>query len=507
MKRVFWVCFGLVLGFGLPLPADVTLPALISSHMVIQRNSPFTVWGWADPGERVTVRADWLAHPLEVETGEDRAWRISLPPPEAGGPYRMVIKGYNSIVLDNILCGEVWLASGQSNMAWSLKKSAGAERELPRARHEEIRLFHVNRSHASVPREDVKGRWQSCEPEAVDNFSAVAYYFARKLHRHLRVPVGIIGAYKGGSPIEAWIAGEALRKGGFMTALEDMWRKWERRAPGDGKRYEKVLKEWREKKAVSATPEKPRMPVSLKNLARPHRRPAALYNAMIAPLRNYGIKGVIWYQGENNVSRPTQYAGLFRALIKSWASGRNRPFLPFYYSQIAPYDYQAENDSASTLRAAQGEALKLPHTGMAVITDLGNLRDIHPVRKREVGERLARLALAGEYGVNNITPRGPRLKSARREGRHVWLSFDVADAGLTKKAGELTGFELAGGDGRFYAAVAEIHGNRVLVHSPFVTEPRRVRFGWHINVIPNLFNGEGLPAYPFFMRLEAGPGK
>ncbi len=487
------------LGF---LAADVTLPSIVGSNMVIQQNSPFVLWGWADPGENVVIRADWLEKPVEVMTGDEKEWRVTLPPPQAGGPYRITIKGYNSIVLDNILCGEVWLASGQSNMAWPMRKTARAAEELPRARHDDIRLFHVNRTYASSPRSDVKARWQLCEPEAVDNFSAVAYYFARMLKEKLKVPVGIISSSKGGSPIEAWISEAVLREGNFTPALDSMWQNWSRRAPEDEKRYQQALKEWREKvKAGEVSLKKPRIPVSVKNLSTKHRRPAALYNAMIAPLENYAIKGVIWYQGESNVPRTEQFAGLFPALIKSWAAQRNRPYLPFYFSQIAPYDYKDENGPASRLREVQAGVLNLPHTGMAVITDVGNLNDIHPIRKKEVGERLALLALAGEYKMDTLKYSGPVLKTARKEGADVLLSFDFASSGLVQKGDRLTGFELAGPDGRFYPAEAKIEGRQIRVYSSAVEEPRQVRFGWHIEVIPNLFNGDDLPAYPFTARV------
>jgi len=481
--------------------ADIRLPSIISSNMVIQQNAKVPIWGWADPGEKIEVDASWLAVNTTVSTNVKGEWMIKLSSPAAGGPYKIIFKAKNTIILDNILSGEVWFASGQSNMAMAVERCDNAENEITSANYPEIRLFHIERSSADEPQYDCKGTWLVATPESVRKFSGAAYFFGRKIHNQLKVPVGLISASKGGSPAESWIAQEVLSDAGFSSIFE-MWKKWETAYPEKEKEYQEVLAAWQTAKEPALTsgkdiPQKPAMPIAVQRIKRPHKRPGNNYNGMVAPVIPYAIKGVIWYQGENNVNRPTQYQKLFQTLINSWRKEWQEGDFPFYFVQIAPYSYKEDLLNPPFLREAQMMALSLPNTGMVVTTDLGNVKDIHPKNKQDVGHRLALWALAKTYGYDDLVYSGPFYKSMKIKDNAIRISFDHTGSGLVCKGNSLTYFQIAGSNKQFVAAEAIIDGATIVVSNDSINNPVAVRFGWSIQSIPNLFNKEGLPAAPF----------
>ncbi len=500
-RKRLTVLFVLTL-FAPRVMADVRLPALISSNMVLQQNTRAPIWGWADAGEKISLRASWLTHRLTTVANSGGEWQVLLPTPAAGGPYKLIITGNNRIVLDNILSGEVWFASGQSNMAMAVEKCRNGEDEITTANYPDIRLFHVARQWAAEPQADCQGYWTGTTPETIRKFSGVAYFFARSLYNAINVPVGIISASKGGSPIESWIAGETLKADPDFEPVFALWKKWEAEYPEANKKYRQARATWeKEKKRALALnrelPESPIRPEAVHQISRPHKRPGHNYNGMVAPIVPFAIKGFIWYQGESNVSRPEQYAKLFQTLITGWRQEWGRQELPFYFVQIAPYRYKEGPLKASHLREAQAQALLLPRTGMVVTTDVGDMEDVHPKNKQVVGQRLAQLALAKTYGFDTLVYSGPVYKSMQIEGSAIRLYFEHTGSGLMSKGSRPVGFEIAGKDKVFVPANAIIDGRAILVSSEEVKHPVAVRFAWCLKGIPDFFNKEGLPAAPF----------
>ncbi len=480
--------------------ADVSLPSIISSNMVLQQNTQAPLWGWADAGEKISISASWLNNNITTVANPQGEWMVKLRTPTAGGPYKIIINGNNSIVLDNILSGEVWFASGQSNMAMAVEKCNNADEEIATANYPNIRLFHVTRKWADKPQQDCDGYWAETTPETIKKFSGVAYFFGRKLYNELNVPIGIISASKGGSPIESWMAEEVLKSDPDFDAIFEMWKKWEAEYPEVNKKYQKELALWQKQKDANqgqVLAKIPARPMAVHQINRPHKRPSHNYNGMVAPIIPFAIKGVIWYQGESNVNRPTQYIKLFQTMITSWRKGWGEGNFPFYFVQIAPYRYKKSLVNASLLREAQTKALSLPNTGIIVTTDVGNIEDIHPKNKQAVGSRLALLALAKTYKFDNLVYTSPVYKLMKIEGNAIRLSFDNIGSGLTSKEELLTDFEIAGADQKFVKATAIIDGATVVVSSDKVTNPVAVRFGWSIISEPNFFNKEGFPAAPF----------
>ncbi|MDA0285673.1 MAG: sialate O-acetylesterase [Planctomycetota bacterium] len=431
--------FSLALSLASAVHADVRLPAVLNSHMVLQRDQPLPVWGWADAGEKVTVSID--DHSATATADDKGKWSVTLPPMKADGKAHSVkVAGNNTITLEDVLIGEVWVGSGQSNMEWQLKNTIGAPEAISAANHPNVRLFHVKKVQKPAPADDVEvtAHWGACTPDSVPAFSAALYYFGRRLQADLDVPVGLINSSWGGSPIEPW------------TVTDE----------GSG----------------------------------------GMYNGMIAPLQPFAMRGAIWYQGETNVMQKNGlgYFDKTRALIEGWRKTWN-PELPFYFVQIAPWSGRYEEGQLPALWEAQVASLKIPRTGMAVTTDLvDNIADIHPRNKLDVGNRLALWALAKTYGKSDIVYSGPLYRSMKVDGSSIRVEFAHAGGGLKSRDDKaLTEFQIAGADGKFVEAVAKIDGKTVVISSPNVAEPKHVRFGWHKVANPNLINSEGLPASPF----------
>jgi sialate O-acetylesterase len=475
-----------------PLIAEVKLPALLSDGMVVQRDIAPHFWGLASPGERVSVRfrgeektatADLLGH-----------WNIYLSPSKAGGPFEATISGQNLIVLHDVYVGDVWVASGQSNMEFPLEKATGGEADIAAASYSQIHLIEVKRTYADSPQEDFPTTgWRACSPESVRQFSAVAYYFGKTIHTKEKVPIGLIASYWGGTVAEAWTSMEALAADPALTPLFAVYGKMM------AERADSIRQEELQATAVADAKAKglpePKVPW------RPDPRmwqPAMLFNSMISPLTPFPIRGVLWYQGESNsiIDRaPQLYERQFQTLIRDWRARWGEGDFPFLYVQISNFTSTPAEDW-STIREAQRKALALRNTGMVVTIDIGDPDDVHPLNKLDVGNRLSLIARATVYG-ESIEYSGPLFRQLTREPGALRVWFDHAGAGLQVHGAALTGFEVAGSDGHFQAAEAHIDGNSLIIRSNTVPEPVSVRYGWENNPSCNLFNREGLPASPF----------
>jgi len=455
-------CFG-ILSYMQMATAQITLPPIIGDGMVIQRGIEFPVWGWAKAGQKVQIKPNWQSGITATANHEGR-WFVKIAAPPASGPYELQIKGDNTVIaIRDILCGEVWLACGQSNMEMPLGNISSDNypgidnyrQEIAEANYPSIRFFTPAYKKKHMPQTEFDGRWVLCSPESAKYFSAVEYFFGRRLHKELKVPIGLINSSFGGSYIEEWMTKQTLQ------AYPDC------SLPAERSDY-------------------------------------PLYDVLIAPLIPYGIRGVILYQGESNATRAYQYNTLFSAMIHSWRKKWSQGDFPFYFVQIAPCgNNRYPPMAAAELRQAQLLThLAVPNTGMVVTTDLvddpcaASPDDLHPGNKQDVGKRLALWALAKTYG-RDIAYSGPLYRSFKIEGNKIRLCFEHTDGGLIAAGNGLGGFSIAGADKQFADAKAEIDGNTVVVWSEKVQEPNSVRFGWDNVPQPSLFNAAGLPASPF----------
>jgi sialate O-acetylesterase len=444
-------------------PANIKLSSLLSSNMVLQRDSDVNIWGWADPGEEVRVDVGWSRSPVSVVADADGRWLARVKTTGASGPYTVTLHGKNDIFLANIMLGEVWVCSGQSNMEFTIKALGGwgsyyreDKEDLSKHDYTGLRIFTVLKDTANAPLDTCRGTWVIADTSSVENSSATAFFFGRELYRRLNVPVGLIVSSWGGTPAETWTRME------YVENDKDL-------------------------QFYLSDPNKSQWGPA---------RPALLYNAMIYPLIKYGIKGVIWYQGESNRNDARLYTKLMTALITNWRHDWDEGDLPFYYVQIAPYQYD-EPLSGTLLREAQLKTLAVPNTGMAVTMDIGNIHNIHPKNKQEVGRRLALWAFAKTYGVQVPACSGPLYRAMKKEGGRIRLFFDHSDGGLVMHGGAADEFFIAGADRNFVPAQAAIEGETVIVCSPAVAEPEAVRFAFADTAVSSLFNKVGLPASSF----------
>ncbi len=491
-------------GFGLcqRAAAEVKLPALFSPHMVMQRDMSVPVWGWANAGEEVSVTL--AGQTQKTRTDAQGRWCVRLSPLPAGGPHVLVVQGANRIEIPDVLVGEVWLCSGQSNMAMTVSACMNREAEIAAANFPQIRMFTVARRPAAEPQTDCQGTWAVCSPETVGGFSATAYFFGRRLHQELKVPVGLVHSSWGGTPIQAWTsrkAQQAIAELAFLVAgYEKAVASYD--PAGAQKRYEKQLAAWKaaaaKAKAQGAKFARPRPQPPLPPQQSPH-SPGVLYDGMIAPLVPYALRGAIWYQGESNAGNARLYGLQLRTMIAEWRSAWGQGEFPFLFVQLpnfmAPQQQPSETGGWPLIREQMLKTLEVSNTGMAVTIDVGDADDIHPKNKQDVGSRLAQWALAKTYG-KPILPCGPLYKAMRRRANQIVLEFEYAD-GLSARGGPLKGFAVAGADRRFVWADARIEGRTVVVSSPQVAEPVAVRYGWANNPACTLVNGAGLPASPF----------
>jgi len=504
----------LVFASTLAARADVKLPVVIGSHMVLQREQSCPIWGWADPGEAVTV--EFAGQKLATKAAADGTWSVKLRPMKANAkPQMMTISGKNKLALEDVLVGEVWLCSGQSNMEWAVDQSDNPKEEIANGNHPRIRHLKIPRRPSDKPEREVPSDgWQVASSNTVAKFTAVGYYFGRTLVKELDVPVGLLGCNWGGTRIEPWTPPAGFQavpalKQDFADKLDTF--------PTEIQRTEPVMEEEKDKdgKTVFGKDGKPVMKPVLGADKRPkqkpmvgedgkpvmtinHQSPLALYNGMVHPLVPFAIRGALWYQGESNNGEGMLYYEKMRALIAGWRKVWGNSKLPFYYVQLAPYTYTGDPTRLAGIWEAQTAALEIPHTGMAVTVDIGNTKDIHPKNKQEVGRRLALWALTKDYGKKGIVYSGPLYDDMKVRGSKIELSFAHVGGGLVSRDGKpLTHFTIAGEDKHFVEAKAEIVGKKVVVSSDAVMKPVAVRFGWHQQAEPNLSNKEGLPASPF----------
>lgn len=458
-KQLLIAFFLLLSGFA--VQAKVMLPSVISNNMVLQQKSTVTIWGWTSVvNEKLKITNTWNNDTVVVQAQAGR-WGIDLQTPEFGGPYTITIQSHDVVKIRNVMIGEVWLASGQSNMEMpvdSVHKGfhgvTNYQQVIKNSENPDIRMFTVTKRISDFPQDDCDGAWLEATPENVKTFSSTGYFFAKKLNADLGVPVGILLSSWGGTNAESWMKREKTTEVDYLyTAFAKLYNQ---------------NKTW---------------PVE----------PGSIYNAMIHPLEKYKIRGAIWYQGEANIKNAEVYKDVMTNLINEWrgAWGVN---LPFYYVQIAPFSYNADRQS-EFLREAQLKTLEVPNTGMVVTNDIGSLTTIHPKQKQQVGERLALWALAKDYKKETVFS-GPLFRSMRVEGKNAIIEFDYAE-GLNVKGKSATCFEIAGEDQVFVPAEAKIKDDMVIVSAKNMKQPVAVRFAFSNTAQPNLFNAAGLPASAF----------
>jgi sialate O-acetylesterase len=465
MKRIFssliTVLIVLVIS-SQTLSGEVKLPAIFGDNMVLQQKTDAAIWGTAEKNSTVRIITSWNSKSYTAKAGKDGKWKVKVTTPSAGGPYEISLSDGKTLKLKNVLIGEVWVCSGQSNMEMPVRgyfnqPVTGSNNSIAASSNPSLRMFSVEKATSLQPADDFTGSWKVCEPENVSEFSATAYYFGLFLNRVLNVPVGLINSSWGGTRIEPWISEDGFKKFDFVTL-----------------------------------PDK-----SQQGTLSPQ-TPTVLFNAMINPMAGYGIRGAIWYQGESNRNEADKYVMLLPGLVENWRSVWGVGDFPFYYIQIAPFDYGTGGLSSAYLREAQLKAsTAIPNIGMACIMDLGEKDNIHPADKKTGSERLALLALTKTYGKSGFASSGPVLKEMTVEGQVVKLTFDNAKNGLTSFGKELTCFEVAGANKRFVPAKAFITDKGITLMCPYVTDPVAVRYAFKDFIVGDLFNTEGLPASSF----------
>jgi sialate O-acetylesterase len=486
------------------IQAEVRLPHIFGDHMVLQRGQSIPVWGWADPGNEVSVKLGTsITSTVANNKGE---WMVKLPPQQIGDPVTLMVREKNTVTFSDVLIGEVWVCSGQSNMEWPVSRSNNFEEEKAAANYPNIRHIKIPRIPKGFPQNDVNATWTVCSPETVGGYTAAGYFFGRKLHKELNVPIGLINSSWGGTRIEPWTPPVGFAQ---VPALADIEKQVDLTNPANAAyqatlgAYLKNLEGWTAEaktalKAETPLAPPPAYPAAIQPLTS-HTSPTTLYNGMIHPLVPYAIRGAIWYQGESNHVEGMLYYEKMKALIGGWREVWNQGEFPFLYVQIAPYHYGSESPSILPIFwEAQNKALEIPHTGQVVIHDIGDLKDIHPTNKQDVGARLALIALANTYGQKGLVHSGPVFKSLKKEGAKLRVTFDHVGSGLVSRDGKpLNWFEIIGEETDFVPADAVIEGDSVILTSPKVKQAAAMRFGWNKLAEPNLSNKEGLPATPF----------
>ena len=512
--------------------SSLELPSVISNNMVLQQSAKVLLWGWASSEEKVTISASWLKKDITTVSDKNGNWKAKLRTQKASSTdYQIsIFTEQDTINISNVLFGEVWLASGQSNMqmplrGWGEQTVEGSEDAINNSANPNIRLFQVKQNTSTIPEDNCVGEWKEANPESVKDFSSVAYFFADKLNKELNVPIAIIHASWGGTKIESWISRKDLYKieefkpkvdslyivyGNFQDSFTKwdfsmkFWDQYKEYDTGMNFSTYRKMNENALDKYKNSGGSCDRIPPSYPKPVLPKLFPqfmvSTLFNGMINPISYYSIKGVIWYQGESNTLKPELYRQSFPLLINSWRTAFNQGKFTFYYVQIAPFNYSNADESANPvmLRQVQTETPnKVKNTKMVVISDVTDTTRIHPPNKKTVGERLANVALANDYGKSKLVYAGPTYRKVKREKSSIRIIYKNVEIGLHKKGDSINGFEIAGKDGVFVIANAIIDGKTVVVNSDKVKDPKYVRFGWKQTSVSNLFNNAGLPALQF----------
>lgn len=443
--------------------AAIRLPSILSDGMVLQQKATVKLWGWGSPHAKVTIVPSWQKDTIRLRVGPDGKWSTEVKTPKAGGPYKIDFKENNQLTLNNVWIGEVWVCSGQSNMEftynWRKTKDVAADFDI--CNKLQLHFFQIPKTSALSPQENCAGSWVDCDSNTVKNFSAVAYFFGKILHKRLDVPIGLISTNWGGTPAEVWTPENLVNDNDYLSY-------------------------WQQKIKPSIG-----WPI----------KAGRTYNAMIYPITPFKIAGTIWYQGESNVDTYASYGRLFKSMINSWRMAWNSDF-PFYFVQIAPFSYETK-DAGAELRAQQAKALSLPHTGMVVTADIaGDTSDIHPHDKHDVGYRLAYLALNEHYGQKENTPISPIYSGYEVNGHKVDIMLDHAEKGLTTKGKSVQDVYVAGADGKFYPAKADLAPGKMTIYSGSVQQPKMVKYGFDNTRLGNVFNKSGLPVAPFKVTLD-----
>jgi sialate O-acetylesterase len=496
-------------GFGQAARAEVRLPKVFGSHMVLQQEKPVVIWGWAQPNETITLQI--ATETRKAQANERGEWKAVLPAMKAGGPYTLTVSASSTVRFDDVMVGEVWLCSGQSNMEMGIGAARDAQQEIAAADYPGIRLLKVPKRWTPEPQDDMEGAWKVCSPKTVaeggwGGFTAAGYYFGRELHKKLGVTVGLIDATWGGTRIEPWTPPEGFAAVPALKQEYEQLQLGDPHAPAHQQRLEQILNDverWlaAARQALVARTNVPTMPTYPGELLPPHelQHRTALYNAMIHPLQPFALRGAIWYQGESNSGEGMLYAERMKALIGGWRQAWGEGDFPFYFVQIAPFTYGHKPEVIGEFWEAQAAAQAVPNSGMVVINDVGNLKDIHPGNKQEVGRRLALWALANTYAQQNLVYSGPTFKAMSVEGDKLRLTFDHVGGGLASRDGKpLNWFEVIDADeGGFVKAEVQIDRSALLLSAPGVKHPVAMRFAWSMLAEPNFMNTEGLPASAF----------
>ena len=494
---ILWLVLA-ALGTATEPRAELKLHPLFSDHVVLQSDFACPVWGTVEPGEEITVSIAGQRKTAKADA--EGNWSLKLEPAKAGGPHEMTVAGRNTITVRDVLFGEVWVCSGQSNMEWVVSNSNNFPQEKEAANFPEIRHFLVKKNPQDAPVRTLNGDWKPTTPETVGGFTAVGYFFGRELHKKLNVPIGLIHTSWGGTAAQLWTSKPALEANPALKPILDVF-------PRQMENYEKALAKYKEQSEKAKAENQPPPKAPNKPMA-----PCCLYNGMIAPVIPYGIRGAIWYQGESNAGAPKEYQTLFPEMIRNWRRDWGQGDFPFGFVQLANFrankneklDQPVESNWAE-LREAQTMTLSLPNTGMAVIIDIGHPTDIHPRNKQDVGGRLALWAESQVYRKELPEYSSPLFDSMKVEDTKARISFKHAGGGLEARGDRLTGFAIAGEDRTFVWADAKIDGNTVVVWSDKIAKPAAVRYAWADYPECNLYSKEGLPASPF--RTDTWPRK
>jgi sialate O-acetylesterase len=454
-KIIFLILFAIA---SSSVSAQLRLPAIYGDHMVIQQKAAVPIWGWAGATQNLMINVSWDTTTIRTKSDNTTFWKATLQSPPAGGPHSITIKaGNETITIQDVLSGEVWLCSGQSNMEWSMAASGDGKEVMKTVNDATIRLFDIPNSAADQLQSRGEGSWKVCNAASVEGFSAVGYFFGKKINQELNIPVGMINASWGGTPAEVWLPKEKVERDPELRSA-----------------------------AETQTDDRPWCPS----------KPGVVYNSMLAPIIPFRLAGALWYQGESNTAAPFTYKKLMQTLVLDWRE-KFLSDLPFYYVQIAPYTY-GPVERGTLIREQEVKMLDIPKTGMVVISDhVDNVKDIHPQFKKPVGERLANIALAETYGKSGIVYKNPLYQSMKVEKGKIRVQFQNVPGGLISRGGEPTEFLIAGEDQKFYPAKAKIDGNSVVVSAKEVKTPVAVRFAWKNESIGNLFSKEGLPVSSF----------
>jgi sialate O-acetylesterase len=497
-------------GTGLPSAhAEVRLPKVFASHMVLQQEKLLVIWGWAPPNE--TVMVTLASASGQAQANERGEWKVVLPAMKAAGPFTLKVTGSSSVEFDDVMIGEVWICSGQSNMEMGIGMARDSQKEIAEANYPALRLLLVTRKWDPLPQTNIEGEWKVCSPKTVaeggwSGFSAAAYYFGRELHEKLGVTIGLIDSSWGGTRIEPWTSPEGYAATPSLGKEYELVQLADPSTLPHQQRLKQTLDETEQwlasaRQALADGAVVPAMPVYPAELQPPHdvQNPTALYNGMIHPLCPFALRGAIWYQGESNLGEGMHYTERMKALIGGWREVWRQGDFPFYFVQIAPYNYGGNAETEAEFWEAQAAAQSIPNTGMAVINDVGNLKDIHPKDKQDVGHRLALLALARTYGYDKLVCSGPTFNSLKIEDGKLRVNFGNVSGGLASRDGKpLDWFEIIDAEeGGFVKAEAQIDGSSVLLSAPEVKHPVAMRFAWSMLAEPNLMNSDGLPAGAF----------